>query len=48
MIMHGLNGVKVINAQQTRIIHHYKKNPRGSYLELTQQYGSVQCADSTI
>ena len=26
--MHGLNAVKVINAQQARIIHHYKKKSK--------------------
>jgi hypothetical protein len=46
--MHGLNGVKVINAEEAKIIDHYKTNPRRSYLELTQQYGSVKCVDSTI
>jgi len=28
IIMHGVNNVKVINAQQARIIHHYKKTKK--------------------
>jgi len=32
IIMHGLNAVKVVNAQQTRIIHHYKKKIQGEVI----------------
>jgi len=28
--MHGMNGVKVTNAQQARIIHHYKNTKEKS------------------
>jgi len=44
--MNGINSIKVIKAQQVRIIDHYETSR--SNLQLMQQRGSIKYADSTI
>jgi len=48
-----MNNMKVINAQQARIIHHYKNTHTHTHthkksLKLMQQQGVMECADSNI